>query len=92
MNKDDLKQAARRYAQDNYRNYNDEFEGLEQAYKEGAKSDAAKQYWKSQQPIPTVDEDELWNKVGEILNGSISFSMYPKYLETLKQQFSITRK
>ncbi len=46
----------------------------------------------SQQPIPTVDEDELWNKVGEILNGSISFSMYPKYLETLKQQFSITRK
>lgn len=45
---------------------------------------------------PTVDEDkdedEFWNKVGAILNGSVSFSMYPKYLATLKQQFSITRK
>lgn len=48
------------------------------------------------EPIPTVDEDkdedEFWNKVGAILNGSVSFSMYPKYLATLKQQFSITRK
>lgn len=52
--------------------------------------------WQRQRPVPTVDEDkdedEFWNKVGAILNSSVSFSMYPKYLATLKQQFSITRK
>lgn len=67
----------------------DKYNSFNEGFKCGAE-------WQSQQPIPTVDEDkdedEFWNKVGAILNGSVSFSMYPKYLATLKQQFSITRK
>ena len=56
------------------------------SFKAGAK-------WQSQQPMPTVGEDNLWNEVGAILNNrAVSFTMYPKYLATLKKQFSITRK
>lgn len=44
----------------------------------------------SQQPIPTVDEDELWN---EILNAlGLGFVNREEFISQAKQQFSITRK
>lgn len=49
----------------------------------------------TQQPIPQDKEDgedELWEELGRILYGGVSFQWAPKKLEYIKSKFHITRK